>query len=240
MKNTSSESNVREEFFAPMVTALRQSSFSRNCSGYTDRQHAESGVGRVLKPVASGRDWVQHLVMKFGISVSVGNFFAALRSRRRYEMVREIGRDVRRQADILIGNGGDPLSRQSELEGFAVYAVDGHTHGASAHEKERYGKKRPVTHLYALNLRMHTLTALALAIPGANRKKEHELTTLKRAGGAALRMEEKKGVKVIHVYDPAIVDYAQWYKWKKGSGIYILTMEKSNSALYRQNSARLY
>jgi hypothetical protein len=43
-------------------------------------------------------------------------------------------------------------------------------------------------------------------------------------------MGEKKGVKVIHVYDPAIVDYAQWQRWKQGSGIYIGTLEKSNSA----------
>ena len=44
-------------------------------------------------------------------------------------------------------------------------------------------------------------------------------------------MDEPKGVRVIHVYDPAIVDYAQWQKWKKGRGIYVLTLEKNNSAL---------
>ncbi len=31
-------------------------------------------------------------------------------------------------------------------------------------------------------------------------------------------------------YDPAVIDYTEWFKWKKGHGVYTLTLEKSNSA----------
>ena len=74
---------------------------------------------------------------------------------------------------------------------------------------------------------------LAIAEPQKYKKKEHEINTLKRIGGEALRLQEPKGVKVIHVYDPAIVDYAQWQKWKQGRGVYILTLEKKNSAMLK-------
>ena len=191
----------------------------------------ESGIGRALAYTASGRAWVQHIQTKFRIFVSVSNFFAALRSKRRMNMVEEVAENVRLQADQMITDKLDPLSKYSELDGFAVYASDGHTHKASAHEKKIAEKKRPVTHIYSLNLRTHTLAALALSTPQAYKKKEHEMSTLKRIGTKTLRMGEAKGTRVIHVYDPAIIDYRQWHKWKQGSGIYILTLEKSNSAL---------
>ena len=205
MNTHTAEITVREEFLSPLTAALGRSTCTRNCTDYTDQQHLESGVGRVIAMVVSGREWVQYLWMKYGIGVSVSNFFAALRSERRLQMVEEVARDVRAQADEVIAVSDDPLAEHSELAGFAVYASDGHTHGASAHEKLRGGKKRPVTHIYSLNLRTHTLIPLALATARVGKKHEHELSTLKRIGGAALRMQEPTGVRVIHVYDPAIV-----------------------------------
>ena len=106
-------------------------------------------------------------------------------------------------------------------------------HKASAHENPIQGKKRAVTHIYSCNLRSHSLTHTALTNTdlSKNKKKEHEISTLKQIGANRLRMGEARGIKVIQVYDPAIIDYSQWFKWKQGNGIYILTLEKSNSAL---------
>lgn len=235
MKYTPAEldDTLRETFFAPLHDALGRSTKTRTCTDYPDRQHLESGVGRAIRPVVSGREWVQHVCMAFGLELSVSNFFAALRSDRRLGMAGEVAQDVRNQADGLIANRSDPLAAHPELDGFAVYASDGHTHGASAHEKELYKKKRPVTHIYSLNLRTHTALPLALGEPQGFKLKEHEISTLKRIGGEALRMGEPKGVKVIHVYDPAIVDYRQWHRWKQGRGVYTLTREKENSALMK-------
>lgn len=60
------------------------------------------------------------------------------------------------------------------------------------------------------------------------RKREHDMSVLKRLGSTELRMGQRKGTKVIHAYDPAGIDYAQWYKWK-AKGIYIISREKANS-----------
>ena len=45
-------------------------------------------------------------------------------------------------------------------------------------------------------------------------------------------MGAPKGTKVIHAYDPAIVDYAFWRKCKQ-NGIYFITLQKANSALMK-------
>ena len=37
--------------------------------------------------------------------------------------------------------------------------------------------------------------------------------------------------KLIYAYYPAIIDYKQWQKWKQGSGVYAITLEKKNSVL---------
>ena len=226
---------LKDKFFAPVFAALSRANNSRTCSEYSDQEHLSSGIQRVLENITSGRDWVQRLRLKLKLNLSVSNFFSSLRSPRRKELVEEISADVRNQTDQRICHqaGSDPLAAHPELAGFAVYASDGHSHKASAHENPIQGKKRAVTHIYTCNLRSHSLTHTALSNTdlSKNKKKEHEISTLKQIGANRLRMGEAKGIKVIQVYDPAIIDYSQWFKWKQGSGIYILTLEKSNSAL---------
>ena len=223
---------LKDKFFAPVFAALSKAKNSRTCNEYTDQEHLSSGIERVLQTVTSGRDWVQRLRLKLKLNLSVSNFFSSLRSPRRKKLVEEISVDVKAQTDQSICHGqSDPLSVHPELNGFAVYACDGHSHKASAHESPIKDKKRAVTHIYTCNLRSHSLAHTALTNAELTKKKEHEITTLKQIGGKALRMGEAKGIKVIQVYDPAIIDYNEWFKWKKGHGVYILTLEKSNSAL---------
>lgn len=223
---------LKDEFFAPVVLALSRAKNFRACNEYSDQEHLNSGIERVLQSVASGRDWVQRLRLKFKLNLSVSNFFSSLRSTRRKQLVEEVSMDVRTQTDHAICHQkDDPLSVHAELNGFAIYASDGHSHKASAHESPIKDKKRAVTHIYTCNLRSHSLTHTALTNAALTKKKEHEITTLKQIGGKSLRMGEPKGIKVIQVYDPAVIDYNEWFKWKKGHGVYILTLEKSNSAL---------
>ena len=153
MKTIHNKTSVRGEFFAPVVVALQQSKHTRDCHDYTDLQHLKSGIGRALSCVASGRAWVQHIQTRFNIYVSVSNFFAALRSTRRINMVQEVDSKVRQLADEIIGEKSDPLAEHSELDGFAVYASDGHTQGASAHEKlSSLGLKLSLFHYGCLSL----------------------------------------------------------------------------------------
>ena len=51
---------------------------------------------------------------------------------------------------------------------------------------------------------------------------------LKRLSTAQLRLGAPMGVKVIHVYDCAGIDYAQWMRWK-AKGLYVISREKANS-----------
>jgi hypothetical protein len=48
-------------------------------------------------------------------------------------------------------------------------------------------------------------------------------------------MGAPKGIKVIHAYDPAIVDCRLWFKYKQ-NGVYFITLEKGNSALRKRGN----
>ncbi len=231
MNETTRLDTVRTRFFAPLMNALQQCKSTRTCSEYSDREHLLMGVERVIQQHGSGRSWIQRSLLIFNINVAVGVFFHALRSPRRMGMVADVAGIVRKEVDRCAqASKHDALAQFPELGCFAVYASDGHAHAAASHEKPIEGKIRPVTHLYSLNLRTHSMSHIDLTQSAIGKKKEHEITTLKRVGAKRLRMGEQKGVKVIHVYDPAVIDYPQWQKWKQGSGIYIVTLEKSNSA----------
>jgi len=216
----------------PVLMALENSEYKRDCPSYSDAQHLRVGIERVIQNTRSGRSWLVHCHLVHGILVRVRNFFKTLESKRRTRMVEDVSGSVRSEVDSRYCGGlHDPLAKHSELADFAIYATDGHSHCAASHENPIGGKIRAINHIYSLNLRSHSMGHLALTEPACGKKKEHEIRTLKRTGSQKLRMEEKTGTKVIHAYDPAIIDYAQWHRWKQGHGIYIVTLEKSNSAL---------
>jgi len=108
----------------------------------------------------------------------------------------------RKPLNMILDDGGDPFAEHKELEKFHVYATDGHSLGASAHESPIQGKKRAVNHIFSLNLRTHTLAYVDLCNAQGRQKKEHEIKKLKSLEVKTLRMGAPKGIKVIHVYDP--------------------------------------
>lgn len=232
---TDPSQSIDIRFLEPLAQALCSARHARPCAALSDLEHLHSGVLRTLSDVRSGRDWIQHLRMVGDPDISVGGCFDALRSGRRNEMTQEVAAKVLEMANVRLADS-DPFAVHPELNGFALYATDGHSHGASAHETPIQGKKRAVSWIYALNLRTHTACPLALCSPQLGKKKEHEISTLKRIPGETLRMGQPQGTKVLHAYDPAIVDYELWHRLKRGRGIYILTLEKANSALAVQGA----
>jgi len=62
-------------------------------------------------------------------------------------------------------------------------------------------------------------------------KSEHDMSFLKRSSHEWLRQGAPTGQKVLYVWDRAGIDFLQWYKWKKASGIYFITRTKSNMDL---------
>jgi len=225
---------LSDRFWQPLESVVRCSRSTRYCRSYEDEAHLKSGVARVLHGRDSGRGWVQSLSLYFaGMSLGVGTFFDALRSKRRLAFVAEMDGALVRQSDAaILDDGGDPFAEHKELEKFHVYATDGHSLGASAHESPIQGKKRAVNHIFSLNLRTHTLAYVDLCNAQGRQKKEHEIKKLKSLEVKTLRMGAPKGIKVIHAYDPAIVDYGFWSQCKR-SGIYFITLEKANCALIK-------
>lgn len=222
---TTLHDTVNSRFYAPLETALAAAKHSRNCPEFPDSEFLEAGVGRVIDDAFTGRAWVQKLQQLVSMRLSVSNFFKTLGSQRRLDVLSEVAEHVRQQLDR--GSGAhDPLAIHHELEDFAIYAADGHYEVHAAHGRKVDDKPLIPGALYSLNLRSHSLSLLDVTRP--QRKREHEISALKRLGSTALRMGEPVGKKVILVYDKAIIDYMQWHKWK-AKGLYMISCEKSNS-----------
>ena len=182
-----------------------------------------------MAAVQSGRDWVQRLQGFISSAITVNCSFKSLRSERRLRMLTEVAKLVIEQCDETIGN--DPFAAHPELDDFEIYAGDGHYHSAAVHEKKIGDKTYPVQHFYAINMRTGSMHHLDVARPAEGKKKEHDIKALKRLDREVLRMGTPTGRKVLWSYDRAIVDFTQWYNWKQGSGIYVLTREKDNMNL---------
>lgn len=172
--NIPNHDTATHHFFEPVDRFLKSAGTTRNCPSFTDRQFLYSGIRRVISHSESGRAWVQHWRAVTRNPLGVVNFFAALKSPRRLALVAELDAFVRAQVDAR-RQIEDPFRVHPELDDFALYAADGHFHGASAHEAcDTDGKKLLVEHFFALNMRTHTLRHLDVARP--IRKREHDLT----------------------------------------------------------------
>ena len=220
---------LKDEFFKPLNDAFYSPTIQQRKSvNISDWDHLTFGVTRSMMHFESGRSFVQKIIdTAMESKLTVSNYFNSQKSKRRLDQVKKVN-------EILVKNysspvDDDPFIGLDCLDGYAIYAADGHYHEHAAHDRHSNGKNYPVGHVFAINLRDQTVTHLDVARPLD--KKEHEIKTLKRLGANALRMGEAIGKKVIMVYDRAIVDFEQWYKWKYGSGLYMLTEEKKNMKL---------
>jgi hypothetical protein len=90
--------------------------------------------------------------------------------------------------------------------------------------------KNAIGHLYALNLRTHHLSHLALGSDGA-KKKPHDMGVLKRVDIETLRQGARKGQKALYIWDRAIIDFQQWLTWKNNNAIYVISRVKENMIL---------
>jgi len=227
--NSPLDDTVRNRFFAPARKAIETAKTKRSCPEYPDEDFILSGVGRVFAAALSGRDWVQQVMSRMGFSVSVSSFFQALKSRRRLAFSGEVDEHIRKQVDQTCDSSWDLLSEHPELQGYEVFASDGHYEAAATHTKPVRGKVYAAGYFFSLNLRSHSLALLDVARPELKgNRKEHDSSALKRLSPSQLRLGAPIGTKVIHAYDAAAIDYRQWLKWKT-KGIYLISREKANS-----------
>lgn len=230
-----SDSAVFTQLFKPVVASFPDSKRQYDCPELTDLDFLEMGISRSLSESRTGRDFLQRHGDHGRKQISVDLFFKGLLSARRLENVRSINVAL---SSLMARGCADPFASIAELDDFALYAGDGHFHGAAVHDPASEGRdgvmrKRASGHFFTLNLRSHYLNHLALAAQGGVRKGEHDMHAIKRSETDALRGREPKGRKVILVWDRAGIDFAYWQRAKQCTGLYFLSREKENMRLIR-------
>jgi hypothetical protein len=212
-----------------MLLAADASSYRRDCPELSDQSWLQLGVRRALEDQPSGRAFLQHLLTSGLDAPDTGHFFETLKSPRRLRLIADVSRALARQLPPP-----DPALWESlpELDGFDLYAGDGHFHGAAAHDRRdpSDGVKYAVGHFFCLNLRTHALSHLAVA-DQIERKKEHDMRALKALPLEALRQGAPVGRKVLYVWDRAGIDFRGWHHWKHSGGVYFVSREKDNMKL---------
>jgi hypothetical protein len=217
---------TQSRFFAPALDLLPACTAARLCPSLSDADWLRLGVARCLQPQRSGRGFLQTIAsLASDLCPDHSHFFETLKSDRRLALCTELNAKLCDEASLLLP---DALSLFPSLAGFDIHAADGHFHAHATHDQPATdGKKYAVGHFYSRNLRTGMLSHLTVA-DQVKRKKEHDMRALKRMGLATLKQRAKKGRKVLYVYDKAGIDFRQWYEWKQGSGIYMLSRCKEN------------
>lgn len=217
------------QFFAPLLEAVRCASNLRSCRKLPDERWAVLGVRRALGDHPSGRAFLQQLAASGEDAPERSHFFETLASSRRLDLIREASAAV---ASSMPPLDADPCQAMPELEGFDLYAGDGHFHAAAAHDRRDplSGSKDAVGHFFALNLRTHALRHIDVA-DQVERRKEHDMRAIKRQGSEAMRMGAPRKRKVMLVWDRAGIDFQLWYRWKTTAGVYFISRQKDNMKL---------
>ena len=230
MRTYKESKTLLEEFTTPLKPLLLSSSYRRSCPKIDDEQWVITGLLRVFSQEVSSRGFLQQLSDQMQRYIPCSSFFKGVHSKRRLLFCQDLNE---RLADsIKCSNIEDPLKRYSSLSKYDIYAGDGHYRAASVHEKRIGDKKYAVGHFYTLNLRTQMLTHLDSVMEEPGRKREHDMHLLKRMTIEQLRQGTKKGQKVLYIWDSAGIDLLQWHKWKQGSGIYFISLEKENMKPY--------
>lgn len=246
---TRCKSIVGGEFFKPVSGFLDHSRFRRNCPALSDALWLEAGIRRCLGLFQSGRDFLQDLAERHDTEILLTTFFESLKSKRRLALLSDILSQIQAHMRRAMP---DAFADFKCLDDFDLYAGDGHFIAAASHDKAAPRKvaakdkgpakdqpsgrtaaftatKYATGHLYSINLRNHCMTHLSVS-DQIERKKEHEMRTLKRQDIQGLRQGAANGRKVLYTWDRAGIDFRQWYEWKQ-NGIYFLSRDKENMKL---------
>jgi hypothetical protein len=195
----------------------------RKPHGYLARRHPPpfplyAGVERVVSSVRSGREFLQNFFKWLPGGMALSPYFKALKSPWRLEKV----------ADQTLPNA---LPRFPELDGFSVYAGDGHYVEHAIYDPKTGETFWPTGYFFAMDIKTQTLRMLGLA-DAKSRKKEHHMRALKRFDRGELRQRATVGDRVMWVWGKAAIDLPFWQKAKQG-GVYFLCLKKGNQCLER-------
>ena len=219
---------LEENLFAPLQVALEEplaKKHSRSCIVLTDELFVRSGVARVLEVVQSGREWVQNIQQHTKVALSASDYFAQLESSRRLAHLEAVSVAQQTQLKALRAKT-DRLAFIHELDGFEIWAADGHEIEHACHDKRKKcsdGTERylGINQIFAQDLRTAWVRPLAICDG-----KEHEIKALKAQSFKALRQQAARGTLLI--YDCALIDTAWWLKLKEESQICVISRCKES------------
>ena len=221
MSTSARNITVNQAFFEPIDHLAAASPAWRLCPDFSDDDYLRLGVQRVLESSESGRAFLQEHGVRFENAPSFCNYFVALRSPRRGEVIRDASLALLKTANQKLH---DRLASIPELTNYECFAGDGHWHKAAVHDPRHEGTKMAVGHFYSLNLRTHTLRHLA-AGQGLH---EHDMSALKRIKPKGLRQGVPKGKRVITIYDKAGIDLGYWKRCRQECALYFISRAKEN------------
>jgi len=219
-----------EVFFAPLREVMEDGLKTRSCKVLEDLPFVALSVLRVLQSSKSGRDFIQSHGMPSLPGLNLANYFDSLGSKRRLALI--TAADLAMTARLLPGLRAhhDQLACLPELDGWEVWAGDGHAIAHATHDpRNRKGAHSPVHAIYKLDLRTGWAGFIDLVRP-TDTGVEHEITTLKRQDKNQLRCGAPKGKSTLMNYDKAIVDFQFAYNLKQSKSIYLVTGWKDNFA----------
>lgn len=185
------------------------------------------GILRCITTSKSGHEFLQIHGLETDEHYDPSHFFKALKSKRRLANLKSLNQQLNQ---ITHQQLPDAFAYCPELEGFDIYAGDGHYLQAASFDEKKRGTKWAVGHFFRLNLRNHHLDYIALEKPDQGKVKKHDAKILQEASAELLRNGASKGRKVIYAWDRAGIDYSHWAKRKNNNGIYFISVEKKNSA----------
>ena len=216
-------------FFKPLPELSTPAHRNRTCHGIEDSEWLLNGASRILGADASGRAFLDAHQCPIARTPARSSFFDALASPRRLQHPQAINEALAR---LMTRTMNDPFAIFGELDSYELLGGDGHWQAAAAHDPRSGAKatKHATGHVYLINLRTQAIRHLDLCDPIFKRK-EHDITVIKRATWDALRGGTPKDRPFILVWDRAIIDYRYLQKAKDQAGIYFITRPKSNSNL---------
>ena len=208
-RSQSIDNEFSARFFNDILQLYPLSSRQYRCTDISDIHYCQLGVLRCLSSSTSGQEFLQFHVDQGQADIAPSHFFKALKSRRRLANITSLNDLL---ADPMKQRIPDPYAQCEELQGWDIYAVDGHYHKAACFDpksKNAKGGLRAIAtgHFFRMNLRTHHMSCLGMANPEDGKKKAHDMTVIKRSSADQLRNGAGKGRKVMLVWDKACIDY---------------------------------
>lgn len=221
---------LNDELFAPIRDIVENADITRECRCVDDLTFANLCVLRVFHSSKTGRDFLQSHGIPACPELTRGGYFKNLSSKRRLKFMRKLAEHLKFKHLSALRDFDDLLASLTELDGWQVWAADGHKISHATHDK-RNAKDQytPINGIYLLEMRTGYTEFLTFCEP-TERGLQNEIKALKGVPPTVLRCGATKGQSTLLVYDRAIIDFHYSYNLKQSKSIYICTQWKENFA----------